>query len=58
MKKRLISIFIILLFLSGIAVVFAEGSKEASAAKTSYPPEMEKWLKEAKLGPYEESPQN
>lgn len=58
MKKRLISILITLIFLGGIVVVFAEGKKETTTSKSSYPPEMEKWLKEAKLGPYEESPQN
>jgi len=34
----------------------AEEPKEAEASK--YPAEMDAWLKEAKLGPYEESPQN
>ncbi len=30
----------------------------AQEEESQYPPEMDAWLKEAKLGPYEESPQN
>ena len=29
-----------------------------ASAEEQFPPEMEEWLKAAKLGPYEESPQN
>ncbi len=33
-------------------------SQPAQAEESKYPPEMDAWLKEAKLGPYEETPQN
>ncbi len=60
MRKRLLGGVILLLFVLSSAFVFAGGSKESgkSTGKSGYPPEMEKWLKEAKLGPYEEHPQN
>ncbi len=60
MGKRLLNLLILLLFIAGTVAVFAGGSKEAAGGekKSQYPPEMEKWLKEAKLGPYEEHPQN
>ncbi|NOY08411.1 MAG: ABC transporter substrate-binding protein [Spirochaetes bacterium] len=58
MIKRLFTILILLTFTGGIALVFAAGKKESTAGKSAYPPGMEKWLKEAKLGPYQEHPQN
>ncbi len=39
-------------------VLFCFPAVHESAAKDKFPPEMEKWLKASKLGPYDQSPQN
>jgi len=36
----------------------AEPTAEPKEPESKYPPEMDAWMKKAKLGPYEESPQN
>jgi iron(III) transport system substrate-binding protein len=56
MKQRLLGIGILFLIAVLPMSLFAGGEPEAPTAE--YPPEMEAWLQEAKLGPYEESPQN
>ncbi len=55
MKKKL-SISICCFLMLGVSL-FVFNGWEASA-EDQFPPEMEEWLKAAKLGPYEESPQN
>jgi iron(III) transport system substrate-binding protein len=57
MKKRLRLFGVLLLAVLCPFALFAGGGQEA-ATEAGYPPEMEAWLQEAKLGPYEESPQN
>ena len=56
MKKNAFSISICFFVL--VAVLFCFPAVEELAAKDKFPPEMEKWLKASKLGPYGESPQN
>ena len=56
MNKNALHIFICLLLI--VSVLFCFPVVQASEAKDKFPPEMETWLKDSKLGPYEESPQN
>ena len=50
MSKRILHLLIPALFLTAGVSLFAVGEKEEPVV---YPPEMETWLQEAKLGPYE-----
>jgi len=56
MKKNAFWIFIYFFVL--FAVLSGLPAVQESAAKDTFPPEMEKWLKASKLGPYDESPQD
>jgi iron(III) transport system substrate-binding protein len=56
MKTKCLTLPILLLFALSAGLAFAGGGGETATAE--YPPEMEEWLKAAKLGPYEESPQD
>ena len=56
MKKNAFSISIYFFVL--VAVLFCFPAVQELAAKDKFPPEMEKWLKASKLGPYGESPQD
>ena len=58
MKKALVLALVLLLSLCISGMLFAEGAQEETETEGEYPPEMEEWLKEAKLGPHEESPQD
>jgi len=42
---------VLILLLAGTVLLFAGGQEEAPAQE--YPPEMDAWLREAELGPYE-----
>jgi iron(III) transport system substrate-binding protein len=56
--KTKVMMFTVLFFMAfGGFLLFLGGEQEVTA-KAQYPPEMKKWLKSAKLGPYEEPPQN
>jgi iron(III) transport system substrate-binding protein len=50
MSKRILHFLVLLLFLTGGFSLYAVGEKEDPVV---YPPEMDAWLQDAKLGPYE-----
>jgi len=50
MSKRILHFLVLLLFLTGGFSLYAVGEKEEPVV---YPPEMDAWLQDAKLGPYE-----
>ena len=45
-------------FFFGLGLLFSFAGVQKSDAKDKFPPEMDNWLKSAKLGPYVGSPQN
>ena len=56
MKRIAFNSMVCFLFIIGVLICFPGVQK--SAAQDKLPPDMDKWLKTAKLGPYEGSPQN
>ncbi|RKX88007.1 MAG: iron ABC transporter substrate-binding protein, partial [Spirochaetes bacterium] len=50
MSKRLLILLVVFLIISSSFSLFAVGAKEVPV---DYPAEMDAWLQEAKLGPYE-----
>ncbi len=57
MCNRLTALAVLFFLLVSGFALFAAGGQEEKP-KVEYPPEMDEWLKAAKLGPYEESPQD
>jgi len=56
MRRITLNYVVCSLFIIGV-LIFFPGAQE-SAAQDKFPPEMDKWLKASKLGPYAASPQN
>lgn len=57
MRKGLLWISVLIVLLASPLTLFAAAEQEETPAG-EYPAEMDAWLQEAKLGPYEESPQD
>jgi iron(III) transport system substrate-binding protein len=57
MKAKCMVLPFLLLFALSASLAFSGGGHEAVTGE-EYPAEMEEWLKAAKLGPYEDSPQD
>jgi iron(III) transport system substrate-binding protein len=57
MGKRFLVLLLLLVFAFSVSPAFAGGGQE-KVTGGEYPPEMEQWLQAAKLGPYEDSPQD
>ena len=55
MKRRILSVMLILVMLSFGVHLFAAGQKDSLK---DYPPEMVEWMKAAKLGPYDKGKQD
>ncbi len=56
--KTKVAVFAVLFFIAFGGLLLFLGGEQEVTAQAQYPPEMKQWLKGAKLGLYEESPQN